>query len=181
MSERDTSFFQTVKEKADLEDYLTKHLNVELVSSGSGMMSALCPFHAEDTPSFIMNDDSDRPWKTWHCFGACQEGGTILDAVMKAEPSVTDVAEAAEFLNELYDLGLAANSQAYQRFRKTAAETRAVTEKAREEMGTESRAAKQAKAYLHNRGYTDATIDYFELGIDTEMFAQRFGIQHLFP
>ena len=59
-----TSFFQTIKERCDLEDYLTKNLNVELVSGGSGMMSALCPFHEEDTPSFIMNDESDRPWKT---------------------------------------------------------------------------------------------------------------------
>ena len=168
--ESSTSFFQTIKERCDLEEYLTKQLNVELVSSGSGMMSALCPFHEEDTPSFVMNnEEGGRPWKTWHCFGACDKGGTILDAVMEHESTVTDVFEAAAFLNELYDLGLEANSEAYKAFKKTVEETRAHTEAARAEMGsTDSRVAKQAKAYLHNRGYTDETIEYFELGVDTE-------------
>ena len=118
---RDTSFFDTIKEKVDLEDYLTKHLNVELVSSGGGAMEALCPFHEEDTPSFRLNDERDRPWKTWHCFGSCGEGEQILDAVMKYEQM--DVFEAADFLNELYDLGLEANSEGYKRFRKTREET----------------------------------------------------------
>ena len=33
---RDTSFFTTIKEQVDLEDYLTKHLGVELVPDGPG-------------------------------------------------------------------------------------------------------------------------------------------------
>lgn len=162
---RDTSFFDAIKEKVDLEDYLAKHLNVELVHGSSGMMNAICPFHEEDTPSFVLYEERDRPWKTWHCYGACGEGGTVLDAVMKSEG--LDVFEAAEFLNDLYDLGLERDSKAYEHFKKTREETRAAVEKAQEEIESkESRAGIQARQYLHNRGYSDAAIKEFGLGVD---------------
>jgi DNA primase len=163
---RDTSFFDTVKQKVDLEDYLAQHLNVEFVNASSGTMHAICPFHEEDTPSFVLYQEGEKPWKTWHCFGACQEGGSVLDAVMKSEG--LDVFEAAELLNELYDLGLEQDSAGYESFKKTREETRVATERAREEMESpESRAGRQARDYLHNRGYEDETISHFELGVDT--------------
>ena len=35
------------------------------------LYKGLCPFHNEDTPSFVVYPDSGR----WHCFGACATGG----------------------------------------------------------------------------------------------------------
>jgi len=161
---RDTSFFTTIKEQVDLEDYLTKHLGVELVPDGPGRMAACCPFHEERTPSFKVSESEDGPWKRWYCYGSCQTGGTVIDAVMRAE-NYELAHEAAQYLNELYDLGLDMNSEAYKAFKRTVAETREGIERSRKDFSSDSRLAEFARNYLRNRGFSDETIDYFQLGI----------------
>ena len=162
---RDTSFFTTIKEKVDLEDYLAEHLNVELVPDGPGRMSAVCPFHEEDTPSFKVMDSDDGAWKRWWCFGSCQEGGSVIDATMKAE-GYELAHEAAQYLNDLYDLGLELDSAAYKAFAKTVRETTSDIEKTRSEIEGKSKVAGLARNYLHRRGFTDEIIDHFQLGVD---------------
>jgi len=40
-----------------------------------------CPFHEDKTPSLVVAPSKNL----WHCLGACQQGGTAIDWVMKAE------------------------------------------------------------------------------------------------
>ena len=40
-----------------------------------------CPFHEDKTPSLVVTPSKNL----WHCLGACQQGGTAIDWVMKAE------------------------------------------------------------------------------------------------
>jgi DNA primase len=40
-----------------------------------------CPFHDDRTPSLVITSAKNL----WHCLGACQAGGTVIDWVMKAE------------------------------------------------------------------------------------------------
>jgi DNA primase len=40
-----------------------------------------CPFHEDKTPSLVVTPAKNL----WHCLGACQAGGTVIDWVMKAE------------------------------------------------------------------------------------------------
>jgi DNA primase len=40
-----------------------------------------CPFHDDKTPSLVVSPDSNL----WHCLGACQTGGSVVDWVMKTQ------------------------------------------------------------------------------------------------
>lgn len=70
------SVAEEVKAKIDIVDLISAE--VALKRSGSSY-KAPCPFHAEKTPSFIVNPER----QTWHCFGACSEGGDVFSWEMK--------------------------------------------------------------------------------------------------
>jgi len=57
-------------------------------------MMFLCPFHNEKTPSFAW----ERSKNLWHCFG-CNEGGDVIDFVMKREKC--NFITALKFLDSL--------------------------------------------------------------------------------
>jgi len=40
-----------------------------------------CPFHDDKTPSFVVSPESNL----WNCLGACGEGGSVIDWVMKTQ------------------------------------------------------------------------------------------------
>ncbi|UCF88780.1 MAG: DNA primase [bacterium] len=66
-----------VKEASDIVDVIGRHL--ELKRSGSAF-KALCPFHQEKTPSFMVNPAR----QIFHCFG-CDTGGDVIRFVMLYE------------------------------------------------------------------------------------------------
>lgn len=70
---------QAVLERADIVR-VVEQSGVRLEKRGAGYV-ACCPFHSERTPSFHVNPAR----QTWHCFGACQEGGDVLSYVMKRD------------------------------------------------------------------------------------------------
>ncbi|MBF0547366.1 MAG: toprim domain-containing protein [Candidatus Riflebacteria bacterium] len=41
----------------------------------------LCPFHPDKNPSLVLTPEKNL----WHCLGACNAGGSVIDWVMKAE------------------------------------------------------------------------------------------------
>lgn len=51
-----------------------------LKRAGAGLVGR-CPFHEEKTGSFYVSPAR----QTWHCFGACGEGGDAIKLVMRAE------------------------------------------------------------------------------------------------
>lgn len=164
---KDFDFFNTIKQRVDLEEYLEKYCDVELVPDGPGRSRACCPFHEEDTPSFKVQE-GQKGYKTWRCYGACGTFGSVIDAVMLKEG--IEAWDAAQYLNEEFELGLEANNEAYQRAQVTIAENKQRINTARENFEAgESREAKAAQAYLARRGYSKETIEHFKLGIDTTL------------
>jgi DNA primase len=59
---------------------LAKARGVVLRKHGDELMG-LCPFHEDHSPSLVINPAKNL----WHCLGACQTGGTVIDWVMKSE------------------------------------------------------------------------------------------------
>lgn len=61
---------QEIKERLSIVDVIGEY--VTLQRKGSNYVG-LCPFHNEDTPSFVVNEAK----KIYRCFGQCNKGGNI--------------------------------------------------------------------------------------------------------
>jgi len=59
---------------------LTEAAGVVLRKTGDDL-TGCCPFHEDDTPSLVISPGKNL----WHCLGACQAGGSVIDWVMRAE------------------------------------------------------------------------------------------------
>lgn len=70
------SVVDDIKNRLDIVSYIQQ--TVPLKKAGR-YYKACCPFHAEKTPSFIVNPET----QTWRCFGACAEGGDVFSFAMK--------------------------------------------------------------------------------------------------
>ncbi len=73
------SVTEEIKSRLDIVDIVSE--TVSLRKSGRSY-AGFCPFHANSrTPAFYVFPES----QTWHCFGACAEGGDLFSYVMKRE------------------------------------------------------------------------------------------------
>src|SRR5215475_12451091 len=59
---------------------LVEARGIELKRHGADLLG-LCPFHDDREPSLVISPKKNL----WHCLGACQTGGTVIDWVMKSE------------------------------------------------------------------------------------------------
>lgn len=69
---------EEIKQRLELAEYIGR--TVDLKRAGR-TYKACCPFHLENTPSFVIFPHTG----TWHCFGACGEGGDLFSFVQKRE------------------------------------------------------------------------------------------------
>src|SRR3990167_7251075 len=67
-----------IKAKVDVVDLVSEY--IRLKPAGGTNFRALCPFHNEKTPSFMVSRDK----QFWHCFG-CNEPGDIFTFIQKME------------------------------------------------------------------------------------------------
>jgi len=162
-----------IKEKLNLIDFVKSYIT--LIPAGRNF-KALCPFHGERTPSFVVSPERQM----WYCFGACGEGGDIIKFVMKYEN--LDFAEALRYLAEragvtllremrnrtemdvLYDLHEAAKSFYVKQLLQN----------------------KEARDYLSQRGVLEETASEFDIGfapygdnLTTHLIKQGFGVSDI--
>jgi DNA primase len=70
---------ERLKEDVSLQR-LVELAGVELRAQGKDLVG-LCPFHEDRSPSLVISPAKNL----WHCLGACQAGGSVIDWVMRAE------------------------------------------------------------------------------------------------
>lgn len=62
---------------SDIYEVVSRYVDLQTIG---GSFKTCCPFHGEDTPSFILYEDTE----SWYCFG-CAEGGDSIEFVKKIE------------------------------------------------------------------------------------------------
>jgi DNA primase len=70
---------ERLKNEVSLER-LAEARGVQLTRHGADLLG-LCPFHDDREPSLVISPKKNL----WHCLGACQAGGTVIDWVMRAQ------------------------------------------------------------------------------------------------
>ena len=69
---------ELVRLQVNIKDVVSDYATLQ--SSGR-KFKCCCPLHNEKTPSFHI----DPVRNTWHCFGACGEGGDAISFIEKKE------------------------------------------------------------------------------------------------
>jgi len=129
---------------------------VQLKKAGT-TYKGLCPFHGEKTPSFTVTPSRE----SWKCFG-CGLGGDVFSFVMQRD--------GVAFPEALKTLAAKAGVEIDERTKREdihRARLRAVLETAiafYHQVLTSTKLGKPALDYLKGRGFTEQTIEDFQLG-----------------
>ncbi len=152
------SVTEEIKARLDIVNFLSPYM--QLKKAGRNY-TALCPFHAEKTPSFVVFPES----QTWRCFGACGDGGDIFNFIMKQEG--LDFAQALRVLAEKAGVEVhertAEQSQRDEQLDKLRG---LLDETARyfHEKLQRAPEAEHARAYARKRGLSAKTVAEFKIG-----------------
>ncbi|MFH1085139.1 MAG: DNA primase [Chloroflexota bacterium] len=147
-----------IKQRLDVVELIGGY--VPLLKAGRNY-KALCPFHSEKTPSFVVFPDT----QSWHCFGACSTGGDIFGFVMRREN--LEFREALQLLAQRAGVQLAPLDDIELARRDELDRLRAINAEAAQfyhRLLTEDPRGAGARAYLERRGLTRASLERFQLG-----------------
>ena len=149
---------QDIKSRLDIVEGVSKYVP-ELQQSGANW-KACCPFHAEKTPSFVVNSGKDL----WYCYGACGTGGDSLSFIQKMESCSFDRALdiAAELAGVERQRYTKANQQTNDEQQRLLAINESTSIFFQNELKTSN--GTEAREYLQARGISDESISNWELG-----------------
>ncbi|MGD2145862.1 MAG: DNA primase [Anaerolineae bacterium] len=170
-----------VKDRLDIVEVISSYLQVDKAGRN---YKALCPFHSEKTPSFVVFPESQR----WYCFGACNEGGDVFNFVMKMEG--WDFRVALEALAAQAGVELQPPTPAQAQAAEEADQLREVLATAARyyhHLLINSPRAQVARDYVADRGLTGETVDAFMLGYSlpdwdrtrTYLVEQGYSLEHI--
>ena len=152
-----------VKHRLDIVQLVSEY--VSLQKSGRNF-KALCPFHAEKTPSFFVFPER----QSWHCFGACGTGGDVFSFVMKKEG--LDFGQTLRLLAQKAGVTLVVPSgsqkQVDDKHREVLLRINEVTAEYYHYLLLNTSAGEIARAYVAGRGLSPQTVEDFQLGFAPE-------------
>jgi DNA primase len=154
---------QQIKDRLSVMDVLADY--VQMKKAGT-YYKALCPFHNEKTPSFMVSPVK----QVWRCYG-CGLGGDIFEFIKLAEN--VEFAEALKILADRAGVELKKPTQEEVQIsqkRHTLYDINAAAAKYFSKVLWESRSGNEALMYLRGRGLTDQTIKAWQLGFAPDDF-----------
>ena len=150
------SVVDEVKQRTDIVDLVGQYVHLQRAGRN---FKALCPFHTERTPSFIVFPER----QSWHCFGACGSGGDVFTFFMKREN--VEFGEALRLLAERAGVALGGRSDPEEDTRRQRLrEANQAAAQYFHQALLSSSAGQPAREYLASRGLDEATIEGFQLG-----------------
>jgi len=152
------SVIDEVKSRLDIVEVISAYIPLQKAGRN---YKALCPFHSEKTPSFVVFPESER----WHCFGACGEGGDIFTFVMKREG--WDFRTALEELARRAGVELRPRTPAQKQAEEEADRLRellAAAARYYHHLLLHALEAEAVRDYVAKRGLSDETVEQFSLG-----------------
>jgi len=163
-----------VKDRSDIVEILSTYLTLKKAGAN---YKAVCPFHSEKTPSFMISPER----QTFKCFG-CGEGGDVITFIEKMEG--LDFFNALKLLAEKAGIELKTNSVSFgQKEYKADKKTRMFeinewAKKVYHKILLDHPKAEKARKYLEKRGLSKKAIESFEIGYapDSWDFILRFLI-----
>lgn len=151
---------EEIKSKLDIVEVIREYIQVKAAGAN---FQALCPFHREKSPSFVISPDK----QIWHCFG-CGKGGDVLSFVQEME--------GLSFPDTLRLLapkaGVVLRQESNQEYSKRGRLLDCLESAAKQYvhyLETEE-TGKKMKAYLLKRGLSEETIKDWQVGYGPEQW-----------
>jgi DNA primase len=151
------SMFEIIKQRVQILDVVQEYTALK---KAGGYWKGRCPFHHEKTASFTVSPDRG----IFYCFG-CHTSGDVVAFVARAE-NLSGQRDAARFLAEKFRIDLPNDGEAptytlqeKERYFKIHELTAAWAH-----AQLKQQAHKEPRAYLHERGFTQKTIDQYTVG-----------------
>jgi DNA primase catalytic core len=173
-------FLERLKQEVSLER-LAEAKGVALKQHGADLLG-LCPFHDDHEPSLVITPAKNL----WHCLGACQAGGTVIDWVMKADG--VSFRHAVEILRaEFFPLDARPAASPVKRSTVRALPAPVELDAGDEEIKRQVvgyyhetlKQSPEALAYLERRGLVSAdVVDHFQLGYSNRTLGLRLPLMN---
>ncbi len=145
------SLIDEIRNRIDLVELISEYLNLKKVGSS---YRALCPFHAEKTPSFYVSPQK----QIWKCFG-CNRGGEHFKFLMEYEH--IDFKEALKILAQKAGIELKKIPKEIKTKIDEILEVHRIAAKFFQE---KLQLKKEIIEYLKKRGLKNETIEEFQIG-----------------
>jgi len=145
---------EEIKAKLDIVEFIREYIPVQAAGLN---FRALCPFHKEKSPSFMISPDK----QIWHCFG-CGKGGDIFSFLMEMEG--IDFVEALRVLAPKAGVTLTRQDPKAASQRNRLLDILDLSRKYFHKVLIDTPQAEAARKYLLQRGLSDDTIEEWQIG-----------------